>query len=170
MRKKASLNLSVNAIVVIVIAFVVMGLALTLTNIIFKGGESKLGEAFEVIELGKEATAQNPITIPENINLQRNKRFTLDFQFYNRNEIIARNVSMDITACTNSDDGSVVTVANLPVMVSSSAPEIGPSDVYQFKASITSKTLTSGLYICTVQASNEDTVFDQKDVFINIAT
>lgn len=170
MRKRASLSLSVNAIVVIVIAFVVMGLALTLTNTIFKGSQGKLTEAFDVIDIGKEASAENPITVPGELNIERNKRFTLDFQFYNTNEIVARDVVFNISSCKNADNGELIAPANLPVMVSSIATEIGPSDVKGFKGSITSSNLAAGLYICTVEATNGTTTFEDKNVFINVVT
>lgn len=184
MKKKASLNLSVNAIVVIVIAFVVMGLALTFTQIIFKGGREKLEEAISVPEFGREATAENPITIPDTVNIQVGRSEKLEFQYYNKLSDSARNVTMSITSCQNSETGEYLNQyvedsngqptddKELPTMVSPIAHNVGPSQVFEFKTVLSANKAPAALYICTLVAANMGTgeIYESKTVFLNIAS
>ncbi|MEA3430382.1 MAG: hypothetical protein U9R08_03860 [Nanoarchaeota archaeon] len=183
MTKRGSLNLSVNAIVVMVIAFVVMGLALTFTQIIFKGGREKLEEAISVPEFGREATAENPITIPDTVNIQVGKSDKLKFQYYNKMSDSATNVTMAIVSCQNSETGASLNEfvmsgdtptdkRELPTMVSPIAINVGPSQVYEFKTVLSANKAPAALYICTLVAGsiNSGEVFETKTVFLNIAS
>ena len=184
-KKQGSLSLSVNAIVVMVIAFVVLGLALTFTKIIFRGGQEQLERAIGVPKFEQEATADNPITISDNVNLPAKKVTKLTFQYYNKNSFTATNVTMHVLNC-KAEDGTSLTGTALPSMVSSVASAVGLSDVYEFKTQLKANSADPGLYICTIGAVNDGSVlkgtgapsmdqqspevYEEKTFFLNVVS
>lgn len=80
MTKKASLQLSVNAIVVLVLAITMLGLGLAFT----KGKFAELGERIEVPEPNYPATAEDPIVLAVNeITMKQGKAAGFSANFYN---------------------------------------------------------------------------------------
>ena len=75
MLKKGSLNLSINAIVIVVLAFVMLGLGLMLTRTVFKDIGSTAGSINEQIRqqiLDDLRTGNKPLSFPQN-------KVTVDF-------------------------------------------------------------------------------------------
>jgi hypothetical protein len=62
MRKKASLNLSMNAIVVLILAITMLGLGLTFMRGLFKQATERVTEAVSSQELTNPPTRDNPLT------------------------------------------------------------------------------------------------------------
>ena len=65
--KKADLSLSINAIVILILAITVMGLGLTFIRGLFKGATEKLGSALEATDITNPPTAETPLTIDQKI-------------------------------------------------------------------------------------------------------
>jgi len=171
--KKGDLSLSVNAIVIMVIAFVVLGLALTFTKIIFKGGTEQLERAIGVPKFEQEATSSNPITIGDKVNLGVGKESELTFQYYNKQSSSATNVVMEILDCKSSKDGTAVSGAALPTLISSIATSVGPSEVFEFKTVLNANEIQAGLYICTIAAVDSVTttdIYESKTFFLNVVS
>ncbi len=82
--KKADLSLSTNAIVVMIIAIVILGLALTFSRGIF----TKLGEALSGIggqTISNPATYDDPITLSTaNLEIVRGKKMPLSISVFNK--------------------------------------------------------------------------------------
>ncbi len=85
MTKKASLQLSINAIVVLVMAMVVLGLGLSFIRNLIGQGENQLGKTIDNIDLNLPASATDRITIPSEISLKRGGSTEVEVGFYNIN-------------------------------------------------------------------------------------
>ena len=83
MNKKGSSNLSIQAIVIIVIAFVVLGLALTFVRLGFDKSTKQLVGVIDDNELKTPATFENPITMTE-LSIKRNSAVDLEVAYYNK--------------------------------------------------------------------------------------
>lgn len=153
--KKGSLALSINAIVVIVIAFVVLGLALGLTRNIFSGTEPIITDAFDSTQLDSQPTADNPITIKDTISIGRQKSSTMSIGFYNSGQNTAIGASFDMVGCL--ETGGTAVSSNLPT-IASPKEDIGPSDSRGYKIILTEQGMPAGTYICTigVKCSDDD--------------
>lgn len=177
--KKGSLSLSITAIVVIVIAFVVLGLGLGLTRTIFDNAETQLVSAFEITELEDKPTSQKPITIPETLNVDRNKKTKEKFGFYNTGSTSAKSAKFQFAECKN-EDGETIEKEMLPGVVSPSQ-NVGASDAIGFNVIINEKGLPAGDYICTVGVVCDDTscpdwtediaggkYYEKKQIFLSV--
>ncbi|MEK6901819.1 MAG: hypothetical protein AABX37_05725 [Nanoarchaeota archaeon] len=153
MNKKGDLSLSITAIVVIVIAFVVLGLGLSLTRTIFKGAQDKLPEAFAVTNLESEPTAENPITIPQTVEIDRGKSKTMQIGFYNKNQDRVLNAKFKLTECLDKA-GVEVLVDKLP-SISSTSQDVPASSAAGYSIILNENSLTAETYICTIAVCND---------------
>jgi len=174
MNKKGSLELSVVAIVVIVIAFVVLGLGLSLTRTIFKGAESKLPEAFDLTKLEAEPTSENPITIAQTVEIDRNKAETMNIGFYNKHDGTAFSSVFWISGCLTKEGQAVIN--NLPTIASTSM-DVGASDAKAYSIILNENGLTADTYICTMTVKcgaepcsqwSMDGIYEQKQFFMKV--
>lgn len=172
MSKKGSLNLSIEAIVIIVVAFVVLGLGLTLTRTIFKGAEQKLPEAFAVTQLEATPTAENPITISQSIEIGRNSEKTMDVGFYNQDTNSAKAATFAITSCL---DKAKKSVTEKPEMASISQ-DVPANTAMGFSVILTEKGLAPGTYICTLaicdsaDCSTVEKTYETKQFFLTVTS
>ena len=103
MRKRGSLALSTNAIVVLIIAITILGLALAFTRNIF----GSLGKQIE--DIGKQTLIDNPPTFDkpmtlskEEFDIRRGKSVSLGVGFYNHYDDDVQ-ASVKIHSCYRSD-------------------------------------------------------------------
>lgn len=199
MKKKGALELSVNSIVIMVIAFVVLGLILTFTRTIFKFGTEKTTGIFEATSLEKEPDSQNPITLSDTVSIKAKGKKTLNIGYYNKNSFSALNAKFGIHNCQNDEGKTIEDIANekgtdilkLMPSITSASQTVGTATAMGYKIIITEKGLTSGTYICTVVVYNGDindptdtgdignylndrteetNVYETKQIFLQIAT
>lgn len=147
MNKKGSLNLSIQAIVIIVIAFVVLGLTLTVTDLIFGGLEEKIPGVFDLTQLESEPTSENPITLGD-VKIGRDQSLTMGVGFYNKGEGTASGATFGVVNCL-SQGGGEIDPLNIPG-VTSISQTVGPSDAAAYKIIFQENGLTAGKYICTI--------------------
>ena len=167
MKKKGALELSVNSIVIMVIAFVVLGLILTFTRTIFKFGTEKTTGIFEATSLETQPDAENPLTLPDTVTVKAKGKKTMNVGYYNRNPYKAENAKFGIYTC---QDESGLDMDMIADEVGSTPEEMIPtitsgweamegSESKGYKIIITDNGLPSGkLYICTVVVYNNDEV------------
>lgn len=194
MKKKGALELSVNSIVIMVIAFVVLGLILTFTRTIFKFGQEKTTSIFEATTLDTPPDAENPITLADTVNIKANGKKTLNVGYYNRNPYSAENAKFGIYSCQDENGNDILTSGEyeegvMPT-ITSAYQNIDASDSNGYKIIINENGLTSGqLYICTVviydgvsvdepteinpdelnQRTQDSPVYETKQIFLEIA-
>ena len=154
MKKKASLNLSVNAIVILVLAVVLLGLALAFIRGMFGKMTSKMGEIVDITQIEAKPTADMPITMPNKITIKTNGRTTVQIGFYN---IFGSkcDVSINSTPSCKDEDGNPVKKLGKGSLLTISAP---PSDNLDggksvgFNAIFTENGVgtTGKLYVCSL--------------------
>lgn len=164
MKKKGALELSVNSIVIMVIAFVVLGLILSFTRTIFKFGSEKTTAVFGATTLDTPPDADNPITLSDEISIKANDEKTIKVGYYNRNPFSADGAKFGIWDCKDVKGNSVMDdepytsydEPPLPTITSASAT-IDPSDSFTYNIIFSENGLPSGqTYICTVLIFNEE--------------
>jgi hypothetical protein len=151
MNKKGALSLSVNAIIVFVLAFAMLGVGLTVTNLLSEkvtGGIANLPTDELVIQ---QPSSTDPITLPQNIDLKRNGQEKLQFGFYNKNPTSALYATVGIVECKFSSDGETgsVEALSLPLVLSTSQ-DIEASEAAGYLIAIQDQGLTAGTYVCTL--------------------
>ena len=82
--KNASLNLSVNAIVVFVLAFSMLGVGLYVTNLIRENVGSGIISVVNIQDLKSPPSPEDPITISREVSLKKGKETKLDLGYYNK--------------------------------------------------------------------------------------
>jgi hypothetical protein len=168
LNKKAALSLSVEAIVILVIAFVVLGLALTLTRYIFGAAQEKAGSALDIIELESKPTPDNPITIQRTVTISRGDSIPMDIGVYNTKGIPYSNATLGIASCT-STGATPAPVTNPPTIVTI-AQTIKQSEIAGYRAFLTENGLDTGNYICILNVYNLGTndVYDSEQFYLTV--
>ncbi len=190
MNKKGALSLSVNAIIVFVLAFAMLGVGLTVTNLLSEkvtGGIANLPTDELVIQ---QPSSTDPITLPQNIDLKRNGEEKLQFGFYNKNPTTASLATVGIVECkysTGTGTGAL-TAEEIPLILSTSQ-DVDASDAAGYLIAIQDQGLSAGTYVCTLVIYNGDTtlyvdafdayskrtddptpIYGQEQFFLNIVT
>lgn len=186
--KKGDLALSVNAIVIVVISFVVLGLALTLTRSIFKFAGEKAESVIPLTELEAQPTAENPISIPDTISIPKGGSLSQSVGYYNTRPDTAEQARFSIYDCLytdangqeksiREDDDSTI----LPKVISP-AQDIPASQKGAYKVIINERGLAGGgTYICTLTVhkdrqeptdenslKDKSVVYETKQIFLKV--
>jgi hypothetical protein len=170
MRKKGSLDLSVNSIIVFVLAFAMLGVGLYFTNMIkdrIAGGTIKV---LDLNDLKNPPDASNTITVPNDVTIKRNKPLNLDIGFYNKANTQAEMATIGIKGCLDDQQNNVT--LNVPT-ISSPSENVDSTSGKGFKVILTEKGLNQGTYICTMyvyKAGDKNTVYDTKQFFLTVAS
>lgn len=178
MNKKGDLALSVNAIVIVVISFVVLGLALTLTRNIFKFAGEKAASVIPLTDLETQPTPENPISINEEIPLSKGGELAQSIGFYNTKSDSVARARFDITDCLYTDPTTGtqksqkdVNPDKLPLVISTNK-NVGASEKAAYKIIINERGMTSGLrYICDLvvrDSSDKTKIYETKQIFIRV--
>ncbi|MBI3031892.1 hypothetical protein HYY69_00305 [Candidatus Woesearchaeota archaeon] len=169
--KRASLNLSVDAIVIFVLAFSMMGVGLFITKLIREKSTPLLEEAFDINLLEKQPTSQDPISIQNELTLKKGKDSTVLIGFYNVHTQSVVNVVPLISSCVD-DEGGVVT--GLPVFFALPQTVEG-SKAVAYKAILKEKkgtNLAARKYICLVEINAPTApvtpAYASKQVYLNL--
>ncbi len=171
--KRGTLSISIGAIVIIVIAFVVLGLGLVLTKTIFQRATSEIPEIFDIAKLGKEPTAESPLTVRGEISIKRKATKELDVGYYNTDRESHLNVSIGIKNCLSVATGEDVSGTDAPIVVSreQEAPNSEPIPYLIF---LKEKGLDTGEYICEIVAmtkgDTEDEVYERVQVSLIVTS
>ncbi len=140
LKKHASLELSVNAIVVLILAIAMLGLGLGFTKVMF----SKLKGAIEIPEPENPATEDQPLVFnKETIQGKTGQPLGFSVNVYNTEPEAVEGVVVEIAECTGDIDFSGTTSASQTVPGRSSVT---------FKMYIPKDSVSAGGGVCTVQA------------------
>jgi len=187
--KKAALNLSVEAIIIFVLAFAMLGVGLFITDLLREGA----GEGIEKVlgsldDIEEKPTSVKPITgiTKEGFNLPFNRVAKLSLGFYNKGNTPAPGATVLIHYCKSGETGVPVS-GNLadptthPIRVYGISADVGQSEAVVFELSLQNNddALAGGLYFCklSVVESDEETevvnaenIYEQKQVAINVVS
>jgi len=162
MNKKASMQLGINAIVILIIALAILGLAMSFITSLFRGGQSKLGGLIERTDLPVHADATNPLVFDSSdIKVKPGKTAKLIVSVYNSDFGEEDKVGLELMSCVDSAGkelcvpGSTSTSCTPPYDMTLAAPsQIIPRGTDGgYKAIIrVAGGFPRGTYICAVGA------------------
>jgi hypothetical protein len=167
--KKADLSLSVNTIVIIVLAITLLGLGLSFIRGIVGGSFGRLQTLVDSTDLDKQPTSQDPLTITSPLEIKRNSQVTTKIGFYNKASITLAAVKPKISKCISIVTGTELTDADLPQIISLSKDELAPSESQGYQSTIKIGALAEGRYTCklTMEATG-DAKLPETDITINV--
>ena len=150
--KRASLDLSVNSIVVMVIAFVVLGLILSFTRGIFSFGQGQLNQIVNVVDLAEKPTSENPI-VPRSMSLETIAGQKVSMGFYNTGSTAVTGVELEFGKCIGTpEDGTVLGDGIKPSLSMISTGSVGASKSVGITALVDNKgKLPKGDFVCSIQ-------------------
>ncbi len=161
---KASLSLSVNAIVVFVLAFALLAVGLGFTYLFQEKGEEGLGQLLTFEDLKQPASSTKPLTIDRDVNIQARKTKDLEIGFYNRDNQ-QHSVRLYVRECVN-EDGTTIT-AGLPTIAAPSA-DVDANQGTGFRVIMKENGMPSGqTYICKLTAE-DGSVLESKQFYLNV--
>lgn len=159
MRKKASLSLSINAIVVLVIAIVVLGIILGLVQQWFKKAGGEVPKLLEVPIPGLEADANDPFKMTSEVVVKTGETTKVQASYYNKAISTKTNVSLSLMSC-KSVLGADIPAAELPVLVTIAAPAVEASTNKGFEVIMNTATeagkVRPGEYLCQMAVISDE--------------
>jgi len=159
--KKGSLELSVNAIIVLVMAIAVLGLGLAFIRGALTRGQEQVFKAIDNAELDNPASADHPAVIDKNVDAKIGVDSQIKMGVYNSATETKTGVEPSLGDCIGTDaTGLPVTLAaNTDVAMSGGSQDVpgGSARAYQglIKPLQTANT-KPGTYICTVTFTGLD--------------
>lgn len=176
--RRAALNLSVEAIIIFVLAFAMLGVGLFITDLLREGASKGIQEALGTLEdLGEKPTAQKPITgiTKEGLDLEYNELITITLGYYNKDRQPAADATVIIDYCKSGSTGDVVqgeSVETYPIRVETIPTTVEPSTAEAFSLSLQNNGLNSGdLYFCKLKIVTDGdhvNVYEQKQIVVNV--
>jgi len=171
--KKGSLGMSINAIVMLVMAMALLGLGLTFIRGMMGGATGKLGGAIDAADLSEPPTPQNPVTMDRTVKVKQGKSTTLKIGFYNADSEEANDVYpyFPSGACkASSAEEFEPNLVALPQTVPT-----GESVAYEVildmnGVNLGSTSVPPGTYACSLDIGDETTPVETKQFFLEITS
>src|SRR3989344_5352930 len=148
--KKASLQLSIEAIVIIILAITLLGLGLTFMRQFIGKGSEEFSQILDISKLDNPATVNTPLTAPSELVVRTTETSELDIGFYCDSSTECREVSPRLINC----NPLVTLTANQQLLI---APKtnVGPHQSIGFKTIIDTSYLNPATtYICTLEVAS----------------
>jgi hypothetical protein len=117
--KKASLDLSIQSIVILIFAVIMLGLGLGLINFIFSSAKEKLSGSIALTDLSIQPTADKPVTIDTKVTIKMGGSKEAQIGFYNSEAGTVFNVFPIITSCINKKG---IPATELPIIAATPKP------------------------------------------------
>ena len=103
--RKASMQLSINAIVILVMAMAVLGIGLGLIRGVLAPAQDNLEDALGKVDLNEQATSTKPIAnLPQTLRMKNGNPNELVVSFYNTGDTAACNSNDALIGLTCGDD------------------------------------------------------------------
>jgi hypothetical protein len=174
MRKKASMSLSVNAIVVLVLAFALLGVGIVFVNFLKNTLFEQTGTALGLHQLENPPSHDRPLTFPETINVRQGGRASFQVGFYNKESFQVEDATVRISKCIKAGENDPMD--SEPEVTTLKYDELGPSEAvgYKIYVDLTDDPIKSDYvkseYICTIQIykTGSDDDYASKSFFLNV--
>ena len=160
--KKGSLSLSVNAIVIFVLAFAMLGFGIFIIQKLQGQTDPAISTAFDLGDLSAPPTSQNPVVISEKIQMKSTETKRFGIGIYNTKDTALTTVAPEFLQCTGLDvpgTDAKIKIETLPVSIDASTS-------YAYTTNIVSVGATKGNYICEIGIKDEG-ISKQFEVEIN---
>ena len=176
--KKAALNLSVEAIIIFVLAFAMLGVGIFVTEQLREIGTKGIEKSETILEaIGETPTAENPIVgITQEFSLPVKKQTSLNLGYYNNMAQTAEEVTVVINECKSSNTKVTYSYANdgtYPVDVTavSEKTDVQPGESVGILIYAKNNGLVSGTYVCKLDVIKESAptfVYESLPFFMNV--
>ncbi|MFW5991072.1 MAG: hypothetical protein ACOCQX_02475 [Candidatus Nanoarchaeia archaeon] len=153
---KASLNLSVNAIVVFVLAFAMLGVGLMFTDMIRSKMSDTMGSITEIDDFETPPDPTNPLTINQELSISQGDTKKIKLGFYNKGSP-AEHVKVGIKKCIdNQNNEALEGSGEIPNAVSIPADSVPAGEGIGFKFTLD---MTQNLLGEDLKASDNDPLY-----------
>ncbi len=154
--RKGSMQLSIEAIIILVIAMVLLGLGISFIRTFFAQGEETLMQPFDAIQFGCSPDSQSPITIsPSEPEVKSGGQIRPKICVYaNKPAELGNEVQLSITECRGIEAAGGENTL-VPELIAVKQP-ISRTEIGGFNTILSAKQggqdLPVGTYICTLSA------------------
>jgi len=164
--KRGSLNLSVNAIVVFVLAFALLSVGLGFTYMFRERGEAGLASLLNFEDLKEPPSSDKPLTIDREVNIRRGSSLQLDIGYYNSDSGPHNAVQLLIEQCfteTGTETSTKPTIASVP-------QQVDASEGVGFRVIMKADDMPGGqTYICKLKAEDStDGKLEEKQFYLTV--
>lgn len=160
--KKADLSLSINAIVILILAITVLSLGLTFIRGMFKSAGSKIEGAISLAELDSQPTIEKPITVPETVEVPSTGSTTIKIGIFNPDPsaefkdakpILSECIKAGATAAASDSTDTETTETEAQVFtLTTTTQTIAKRSSAAYKAILQTES-SGGTYVCTLKTS-----------------
>ena len=172
MDKKGSMQLGINAIVILIMALAILGLGMTFITKLFGGSSNKFSNIIDSSELPFNADSSNPLMFEAtDVTVKAGKNTKLKAAVYNflsgEAEVIIGDTEGKYFVCQGDENGDIIMLSGMQTV---SSGEQGAFALI-IKAGDTAET---GTYICTVTATLDPTSGEgegdsiSRQIFVNV--
>ena len=152
MMKKGSMELGVNAIVILIIALAILGLGIAFVTNLFGSGSEKLGSIINNADLPIHANPSEPVKFETNdLSIKKGKRDHIKISVYNNGFATdSDNIDLSLSNCkdsSNNDASSLISLA-----APSQKIILGSDGGYSVVFTVDDGA-TPNSYICTLEAT-----------------
>ncbi len=179
MNKKAALNLSVEAIIIFVLAFAMLGVGIFVTDQLREIGSAGIQKSQDILEqIGETPTADKALVgiSKSGLDLPYKDQSQLSLGFYNNGRTTAEDAIILIDDCISSSSGETLSYAETgeyPVKVVSAPTDIEASSAKGLIATAKNTNLESGeTYICNLKIVKKDITeeYESMTFFLNVVS
>lgn len=178
--RKAALNLSVEAIIIFVLAFAMLGVGIFVTDQLREIGTAGIAKSQDILEsIGETPTADKPIVgiSKAGLDLPYKKQTQLEIGFYNGGTSTAESAILLIDECISSSTETTSSYANddgeYPVKVVGAPVDVEASSAEGLIATMKNTNLISGeTYICKLKIVSkiDQTEYEAVTFFLNVVS
>jgi hypothetical protein len=178
MSKKASMELGINTVVVLVIAMVIIAGGIAFIRGFFKLGTEKLGGAFNVGDFGVQPTSVEPLVLVDGApSIKAGKTESFKVGFYNRANTDVDGVEIQFSECVSTVSNPNECGGNIKPLIKSLSQKVLPGDSAGFENFLTAKcdvggvgvkNLAAGDYICTIIATDGTNTYERKQITFTV--
>ncbi len=165
MKRKGSISLSMQAIAIVVITIIVLGLVINMASTFLKRGAGQLGELVEGVKLKNPPTADEPLTFDEKPVFKGNQvENEIIINLY-CNQGTCSNVNFKFSECINSSGDNT---PQTPTIINIKK-DVNLGESFGFPSIIKTR-LDPGDYICNVQAVDRSTIYAELQTTITVTS
>jgi len=160
--KKGALDVSINSIVVIIFAIIMLGMGIAFIRGMFGGIGGQVNDIIKGSQLEKVPTIDNPFTLSTmQLDMARKETKVLEVGYYN-----SENAPKQITLDVSCSSATGISIKN----PGTAARTVAPSDTIGWRVSITTASTTvSDTYSCTAKAKEATAEKKYQDFFITVS-
>ncbi|MFA6888157.1 MAG: hypothetical protein WC254_01550 [Candidatus Woesearchaeota archaeon] len=181
MHKKGALNLSVEAIIIFVLAFAMLGVGIFITDQVREMGTGGLSKANEILaSIEENPSADKPIvgiSSKSDFTLPAKDQMVFAIKYYNSGRQVQTEATVLIDGCISSSTKETISYESsgeYPVSVVTAPVDVEPSSEAEFPMIVENVGLTTGeKYICKleiVQSSDPANVYESLNFLLTVAS